>query len=400
MHLWTDKYKPKNTKEVIGQEEAARRLKDFVKNFKRYKGKSALLYGPVGSGKTSLAYAVANELNLELIEINASDFRNEESINAVIKPAAEQQSLFFKEKLILVDEIDGLSGEEDRGGVAALSILISNSKFPIAMTANNPFDKKLAPLRQKSVLVQLNTLSHNEILSLMEKVCKNEGISYETSALRMLARRSGSDLRSALTDLQLLTYETRKLSTKDIESLSERNREEKLFDALVRIFKSSDINIAANALENVDEELERCLLWIDENLPREYLKAKDLASAYHYLSRADIFKNRIKRWQHWRFLFYMKLLMTAGIAVSKEKKYEHQTYYSSERVLKFWQASQKYRNRNNIALKIASKSHISQKKALKEIPYLKIIFKRDIRMKEAISQYLGLEKEESEWLTT
>ena len=398
MQLWVDKYRPKNTKEIVGQEDATVKLLGYVRELKRYKGKAALLYGSVGTGKTSLPYAIANELDLEIIEVNASDFRNEDSINATVKPALEQRSLFFREKLILVDEVDGLSGREDRGGVSALAALIAKSKFPIVMTANDPFDKRLSPLRQKSLIIQLRQLPHEKILMLMERICKKEGITYEPSALSMLARRAGSDLRGAITDLQLLTYEDKKLERSDVEELSERNREDKLADALMRIFKSSDINVSLNALENVDEELDRCLLWIDENLPREYLRPGDLSDAYYYLSKADIFRNRIKRWQYWRFLFYMKALMTAGVSVSKEKKYEHFVNYSSERVLKFWIAAQKYRKRNNIAAKIAMNAHTSKKKALQEIPYLKIIFKKDKLMGGAISQQLGLEKEEEDWL--
>src|SRR3989338_2101399 len=127
MQPLTHKYAPKNTKGVIGQDEPIRHLKNFVFNFSKQKKKSALIYGPSGTGKTSCAYMIASEIGYEVIEVNASEFRNAEQINKKVGNAIKQQSLFAKGKIILVDEIDGLSGHEDRGGIQAITKLIQDS---------------------------------------------------------------------------------------------------------------------------------------------------------------------------------------------------------------------------------------------------------------------------------
>ena len=59
--LWTDKYSPKTTKEIVGQDQAMNYLKSFVVNFKKCKKKAVMLHGPTGSGKTSSVYALAKE---------------------------------------------------------------------------------------------------------------------------------------------------------------------------------------------------------------------------------------------------------------------------------------------------------------------------------------------------
>ena len=169
--------------------------------------------------------------------------------------------------------------------------------------------------------------------------------------------------------------------------------------ALLKIFKTTDPKIAINAFENVKEDLDQQLLWIDENLPYEYSKPEDLARAYDKLSKADVFDRRIKRWQHWRFLVYINALITAGVAVSKEDKYHKFVQYKpTGRLLKLWWAKQKSMKKKAIAAKIAEKTHSSVREVVKDMEYFKIIFRRDKEMAKAIEEYADLSNEEVDWL--
>ena len=120
MPLFTVKYAPKTTVEVIGQSLAVSQLKNFVLNYKQQKQKAALLYGPIGVGKTCSVHALAEELGYDLLELNSSDFRDEASVTSFLSAALGQQSLFFTPKMILIDEIDNISGREDRGCIGAV----------------------------------------------------------------------------------------------------------------------------------------------------------------------------------------------------------------------------------------------------------------------------------------
>ena len=83
MRPWTKKYEPNNTKEVEGQPTPVSNLKTFIEHIKNNPKKAFMLHGAPGSGKTCSVYAIANELDLEVLEVNASDFRNKDKINEV-----------------------------------------------------------------------------------------------------------------------------------------------------------------------------------------------------------------------------------------------------------------------------------------------------------------------------
>jgi len=131
---WVKKYRPNSSKEICGQDKAVKELKNHIEAYKG--GKPLLLYGAPGTGKTSSVYAVAKELGFEIVEINASDSRNKDSINQILGGALKQQSLFSKGKIVLVDEIDGISGQKDRGGLPALIKLTEKSALVVLKTFN------------------------------------------------------------------------------------------------------------------------------------------------------------------------------------------------------------------------------------------------------------------------
>ncbi len=399
MQPLTNKYTPKATKEIFGQDDGIKKLRRFIDNFPRERKKSVLVYGSSGIGKTCSAHAIANEVGYEIVEVNASDFRNAEQITQKVGNAIKQRSLFAKGKIILVDEIDGLSGHEDRGGVQAITRLIEDSTYPIILTATNPFDSKFSSLRGKSTLIEFSQLDYLSIFKILKRVCDIEKIKYEESSLKALSRRAGGDARAALNDLQSLAYDGIGLPKEAIEDTPDRNKTDNIMFALSKIFKTTDLKIAISAFDSVEEDLDHRLLWIDENLPKEYSKPSELAEAYQMLSKADIFNRRIRRWQHYRFLLYINALITAGIASAKSARYNKMVEYKpTGRILKIWWANQKSMKNKAIAEKIAQKTHSSKKEILKStMPYIPIMFS-NIEMGANITKELDLSEEESDWL--
>src|SRR3989344_7733310 len=116
---WTEKYRPTCFEEVREQELAIVKIKEFVNNFNKFNKNALILYGPPGTGKTTLAYVIAAETNSEIFELNASDLRNKNKLQEILKPAIEHKSLTKKNKIILIDEVDGISTTE-RGGLTEL----------------------------------------------------------------------------------------------------------------------------------------------------------------------------------------------------------------------------------------------------------------------------------------
>jgi len=389
--MWVNKHKP--DLEHIPHD--TKKITDFVTNYKKQKKKALLLHGPTGTGKTATVHALARKLGLELIEINASDDRNAAEIKTRVGNAIKQQSLFSQGKIILIDEINGIAGT-DRGGVAALADLIKQSQFPIILTANDPWESKFNSLRTKSQLIEFKTIEITEMTKALQRILDKEKLQADEIVMKTLSRRSGGDLRGAITDLQTLA-QAGTLTLQSLETLYEREHSESIMQALVKILKSTDPAVAVSALDLVDEDIDECFLWIDENMPKEYKNPDDLARAYEALSKADVYRGRIRRWQYWRYLAYVNVLITAGVATAKNKKStSFVTYSRTKRLLKHWMANQKYAKRKQIAQKIATATHCSSRKALQEtLPYLQRIFKNN---QEQITKELDLEEEEAEWL--
>ncbi len=401
---FTVKYLPKTIQEIIGQDEAIALLKKAVQSFKK-RGKAILLHGPSGSGKTLSVHALAKDLNYELLEINASDTRNKEAIQTILGAATKQQSLFYRGKLILLDEIDGLSGTKDRGCLSELSTLLQESSFPIICTTIDPNDEKLKSIKKQCQLIEFPALDSKIIAHFLKAICENEQIQYDESALASLARSVGGDMRVAITDLQIATsvlVDGKKLSKSDLSVLGERDSKTRIEEALMRVFKTLDPSIALEAFDQLALDYNEALLWLDENMPKEYEKPADRARAYDFLSRADVMQRRIRRWQHWRFLVYIQAYLSAGVAVAKDEKYKTAlSYRQTHRLLRIWQANMKFSHRKSIAGKIGSALHISSARAVKDvIPYLQLMCKHNPNFAEQLAQEFKLEIDEVGWLQT
>src|SRR3989344_8628415 len=384
MNLLIDKYRPNSLKEIIGHDG---KLKDLVSYIKSKK--SVIIYGKSGNGKTTSIYALAKDLNYEVCEFNSSEVRNKDNVERIIGSSLKQRSLFSKSKIILIDEVDNFSGAKDRGGIQALAKLITNSAFPIVMTSNDPYDKKLSELRKKCQLINFEELKEDDIIRYLENLCKKEKIKFENGVLNELARINKNDLRGCINDLQILISKNN-LKLEDIELLGKREKEENILDSLKVLFKSKNPEEVLNVFENVNIDLDECFLWIEENLPSEYKDGK-LSKALDYLSKAKVFEGRIRRWQYWRFLIYVKALMTLGINSLKNED-AAVDYKRSMRALKIWQANIRNAKKKSVAGKIADKTHTSVKQVLKNFEYYKGFIDNEL------SGELELNDEEVDWL--
>lgn len=382
--MFVNKYAPKKTNEILGQNLAVRNLLDNIKN-----NIPTLLHGPTGTGKTSSIYAIANEFDYEILEINSSNFRNKEKIQTTVGNASQQQSLFNKQKIILVDELDGISGTKDRGGIPALIKILAETKIPIIMTSNDIWNRKFNTLRKKADLIEFKELDHLIIYELLKKVSEKEKVNFKETDLKSIARSSNGDLRAALTDLQIVIQD----NALNLELLSERDLTQKLFNALKIIFKTLDSKIALRSIDNLDENPEELFLWLEENLPKEY-KVEYLEKAFNNLSKADVFKGRIFRQQYYRFWVYQNALLTAGIALSKkEKNSGFINYTKPSRILKMYIAKMRNAKKTSIAKQIALNTHTSTKQVLKNFSY----YKNFVKEKD-IAEELELSDDEIKFL--
>src|SRR3990167_4333937 len=269
---WTEKYRPKNYSEIEGQDQAVFLLKDFLKKFTSG-NKAIIIHGPPGTGKTSLALAVANENKAELFELNASDLRNREKLHGILRPATEQKSLTKANKIILVDEVDGIS-ETDRGGLLELLALVESSAYPLVITANDIWDRKFAALRKKSDMIQLKEIDYKTIKSALISILRKEKKFLDLDVLTNIAIKARGDLRAAINDLQTASG----MKTPSDIIVDERNKEIDIFSALRMIFKGKPTESMLQIYDSVNMPLDEIMLWVEENIPAEY-QGEELAKA-------------------------------------------------------------------------------------------------------------------------
>ncbi len=371
--LWTEKYKPKSMAEVVGQEEAKKTFLKWINSWKP-KGKAALLFGPTGVGKTAMVYAYAKENNLDVIELNASDYRTAQQIKEVIGNSLKQKSLFSKGKIFLIDEIDGLTAE-DKGGASEILKLMNEALYPIVFTANDPWEKSIATIRENCVLIEFGRIPYWDILKVLKNICEKEGIKHDDEVLKYIAKTANGDLRAAINDLQAIAYGRKEISIKDVSSLGVRERESPVFDSLKIIFKTTSANAARIAIANVDKDPEEIFWWVEQNIINEYESKEDIAKAFDMLSLADLYLNKAKTSRSYKLMKYFIDFMTAGIALSKKQPYKKFVKYEYPSVLKYLSVTKAARKEEKEYILILSKKlHCSSRKVKTQyLPFLNLL---------------------------
>ena len=376
----TEKYRAKRYVDILHQEQAVKDIQKFLKEFP--KKKALMLYGPAGTGKTSLALAAAKENDLEVLELNSSDLRNRLKLEETLRPATQQSSLFKKGKLLLMDEVDGVTGT-DIGGIQELVKLIHSTAFPIVMTCNDVWQSKLSPVRAKSKLVEMKALDIGTTISLLLKISEQEGLNKSPQFLKQISIKSQGDIRAAINDLESYS----RIGNEEMDMNDRRNVSQGIFNILRRLFKERQPFL--ELFDTTDESLDEILLWIEENIPKEY-KNEAIVKAYYALSSADLFRGRIYKNQSWRFLVYQNAFQSAGVSFAKDIPLDGFTRYERpKRILKIWLNNQKIAKKKTIAKKYARMVHCSTKRAMRDFTVLTPILKQ-----ESVQQKLKLSEEE------
>jgi replication factor C large subunit len=376
--LWTDKHKPKSLSGIVGQNKAVGEVLKWFDSFRP--GKALLLYGPPGVGKTLLVELLAGKKQLNLIRLNASDKRAAKNIESFSETTISRD-MFLSGKLILIDEIDGISGG-DRGGVNALAKLIRKSKYPVFLIANDAYSLKLRPLRNYCKLIKFTKVPVPSITKRLKEICEAEGIEAKGMVLKHLARWSQGDLRSAITDLQNIAKGKKEIAEKDLESLGFRERGSNIFEVLPVVFRSKSISAAQKAMRESDKDPDMLFLWIESNIPLEFSQ-EEMPAAFEFLTRADLFRALVKKNQNYRFIRYM-LDMLAGISICrKDVSHRFLMYRPPQKLLQMSRTKGSRAELETVCRKIGQLTHCSSKIVRRDyLPYLSILVKKGVEIEE------------------
>ncbi|CAF1201930.1 unnamed protein product [Adineta ricciae] len=231
--LWVDKYKPRTIKQLIGQQgdkspvqkliiwlrdwyqhhsQSDEKVKakpsvGFIRNENPAMFKAALLSGPPGIGKTSAAQLVCEHLNYQYIEKNASDQRSKKSMSTL---SSDTYSVaHFTEKsmskyVLIMDEVDGVTGNADRGGVQELISLIKRSRIPIICICNDRQHKKIRSLANYCYDLRFHRPNIQQIHGAMLSILHHEHIqNISPQTLDDIIKSSNQDIRQTIHSLNL-----------------------------------------------------------------------------------------------------------------------------------------------------------------------------------------------------
>jgi len=325
---WTERFRPRTLSEVVGNDEAKVRFLEWLRSWEDGipDKRAALLYGPPGVGKTSLVAAAAKDLGYDLLEVNASDYRTAKRLREVLGRASTQQvTVTGRRRLILIDELEGLSSREDRGGVEAILELIRETRAPIVLVAtvytalSGAWERKLRELRRLSLPIELKPIPVVEVVERLREIASKVGVEVEEGALEELAIRSEGDLRTAINDLEAVARGRRRVTLKDLEALGLRDRQLYAEEALRRLFAAKSLMEAKDAVSSTQLNYDDLIDWIYENLPYIFDDPGELSEALEALARADIHRARAERFQAYRLLKYMFDELAGGVALSLER---------------------------------------------------------------------------------
>ena len=384
--MWSEKYRPQRFIDLIGNEDAR---KSFVEWFKKWrKGtKPLLLVGPPGIGKTTMANLASRDFNFDMISLNASDVRNKKNIQEILEPVLGNQTV-LGQPMIFIDEVDGIHGRSDYGGVEALINILKESTIPIILAANNGSSDKMKKIKKVVKTIVLRPLPPRLLRLYLNMILEKENAQINPGILIKLISESNGDIRSMINSSQALVTGFEPFTERTFESLD-------IEEGINAFYKSQSIDEARVVLFSMRIDPREKINAFYSSIITSSISHLEMENFLQIISEADLLYGRIMKTQEWRLLRYLDSILLG--LYKKDTTIRYSQYNLSWQILNRlrWDGS-KFKA---ISKNLSKQLHISSSTfATFYLPYILFCMKNDFLELELDDTYDELIEKEIELL--
>jgi len=197
---WTEKYRPKMLKDIVGQGPIVDRLEAYVKA----RSMPHLLFaGPAGVGKTTAAMCMAREMfgdiTHDFLELNASDERGIDVVRVKIKDFARTRPINGDFKMIFLDESDSLTNDAQNAMRRTMEQYTATCRFILSC---NYSSKIIEPIQSRCAVFRFTRVAKENVKKYLERIMASEGGKCDDKGLEAILYVSEGDMRRAVNILQ------------------------------------------------------------------------------------------------------------------------------------------------------------------------------------------------------
>jgi replication factor C large subunit len=328
--MWVESSRPRTVEELIGNEEARLAIIKWLAEWV-IGSKPLLLLGPPGVGKTTVVQALSFQFDYDLIEMNASDTRNREVLLNRIIPAFKNTSLLEKKMLLFLDEVDGISGRQDIGGIEYLVSVLKAPTIPVIMAANSR-DTKIRDLAKISKVIEFEPIHPRLLLLYINHILKKHNVILSPEDKFSIVRSSNGDIRALLNNAQSISagYDAYKEDSFDVDIKSAVN----LFFSCLSAEEAKKILSRTDAVYidprfgiSSDERRRDIVNALFSSILSSRIDISILAIMLDILSKIDVLVGRMGTNRHWSLLKYFDTLIAYGLFyISRNKAIKYSQY--------------------------------------------------------------------------
>jgi replication factor C large subunit len=362
-----------------------------------------LLVGPSGVGKTTLVKLLALKFDYDLVEMNASDTRNKTDLERLIFPLFNNKSVSGRKVLLFLDEVDGISGREDLGGLEYLIKIMKESTIPVIMAANTQDNAKIKQLSKVCKTVKFSPVPPRILAMFLDYVLRSHDKKLDVEEKKLVIDRSNGDIRALLNNAQakVAGYDAVADDVSEIDIATAINGYFSSINSLEAMNYISHANATYSDPRfgmSSDERRKDKLNAFFSSIVSSRIRYDSIASLLDVLSKVDLVVGRMAKNRRWSLLRYIDYMIAYGLFENSRKLGLKYNQYSM-----IWPIMAPIFARGqlmkNLLLKFALKTHTSKSIfGSLYLPYLvKIMHDNNIDPRELVVE-LNLDQKEGEAL--